>query len=155
MTIRTQFARKVVEDPDMGIVMSDGCRLSARVWMPEDAGAHPVPAVLEYIPYRKRDGTLPREQLNQDRRHLHLRPTHDGAYAGEFRLTGSLWAKLESILGPLTKPRTGTITHPDGTTAPRWTRGRSGSAGTMPSRTSATGCCAPTPSPTPAAPRRP
>ena len=47
----------------MGIVLSDGCRLSARVWMPEDAGAHPVPAVLEYIPYRKRDGTLPRDEI--------------------------------------------------------------------------------------------
>ena len=54
---------EIVEDPDMGIVLSDGCRLSARVWMPKDAGAHPVPAVLEYIPYRKRDGTLPRDEL--------------------------------------------------------------------------------------------
>nr|WP_205518763.1 CocE/NonD family hydrolase [Pseudotabrizicola algicola] len=47
----------------MGIVMPDGVRLSARVWMPEDAEAQPVPAVLEYIPYRKRDGTLPRDEL--------------------------------------------------------------------------------------------
>ena len=51
------------EDPDMGILMPDGCRLSARVWMPVDAHANPVPAVLEYIPYRKRDGTLPRDEL--------------------------------------------------------------------------------------------
>lgn len=54
---------RVVDTPDMGIVMPDGCRLSARVWMPEDAGTHPVPAVLEYIPYRKRDGTLPRDEI--------------------------------------------------------------------------------------------
>ena len=47
----------------MGIVLSDGCRLSARVWMPEDAATHPVPAILEYIPYRKRDGTLPRDEM--------------------------------------------------------------------------------------------
>jgi putative CocE/NonD family hydrolase len=59
----TTFPRVVVETPDMGIVMSDGCRLSARVWMPEDALASPVPAVLEYIPYRKRDGTLPRDEI--------------------------------------------------------------------------------------------
>jgi predicted acyl esterase len=59
----TAFPRAVVETPDMGIVMSDGCRLSARVWMPEDALADPVPAVLEYIPYRKRDGTLPRDEI--------------------------------------------------------------------------------------------
>lgn len=51
------------EDPDMGIPMPDGCRLSARVWMPPDAQQNPVPAVLEYIPYRKRDGTLPRDEL--------------------------------------------------------------------------------------------
>lgn len=53
----------LLDDPDMGIVMSDGCRLSARVWRPADAADHPVPAVLEYIPYRKRDGTLPRDEL--------------------------------------------------------------------------------------------
>jgi hypothetical protein len=63
LTVRTEFPRRVVEEPDLGIVLSDGCRLSARVWMPEDAGLHPVPAVLEYIPYRKRDGTLPRDEM--------------------------------------------------------------------------------------------
>jgi putative CocE/NonD family hydrolase len=35
--------------------MPDGCVLSARVWLPPDAETHPVPAILEYIPYRKRD----------------------------------------------------------------------------------------------------
>ena len=63
MKIRSEFPAKVVEQADMGIVLSDGCRLSARVWMPQDAGANPVPAVLEYIPYRKRDGTLPRDEI--------------------------------------------------------------------------------------------
>lgn len=47
----------------MGIVLADGCRLSARVWMPRDAGDDPVPAILEYIPYRKRDGTTPRDEM--------------------------------------------------------------------------------------------
>ena len=56
--------RKVVETPDMVIVMPDGCRLSARVWMPEDAGREPVPAVLEHLPYRKRDGTTARDELS-------------------------------------------------------------------------------------------
>jgi putative CocE/NonD family hydrolase len=37
------------------IPMPDGCRLAARIWLPEDAEQHPVPAILEYIPYRKRD----------------------------------------------------------------------------------------------------
>ncbi|TGQ01863.1 MULTISPECIES: CocE/NonD family hydrolase [unclassified Mesorhizobium] len=59
----TEFPRKVVEFPDMGIVMPDGCRLSARVWMPEDAGDDPVPVILEHLPYRKRDGTIFRDQL--------------------------------------------------------------------------------------------
>ena len=59
----TEFPRKVVEFPDMGIVMPDGCRLSARVWMPEDAGDDPVPAILEHLPYRKRDGTTARDCL--------------------------------------------------------------------------------------------
>lgn len=58
----TQFARPVRDIPEVGIVMPDGCRLSARLWLPEDAADHPVPAVLEMIPYRKRDGTLPRDE---------------------------------------------------------------------------------------------
>lgn len=63
MTIRNDLPCPIIEDEDMGIVMPDGCRLSARVWMPEDALTRPVPAVLEYIPYRKRDGTLPRDEM--------------------------------------------------------------------------------------------
>ena len=63
MRVVTEFPHKVIEVPDLGIVLADGCRLSARVWMPEDAEAQPVPAVLEYIPYRKRDGTLPRDEI--------------------------------------------------------------------------------------------
>ncbi|MGB3389647.1 MAG: CocE/NonD family hydrolase [Pseudaminobacter sp.] len=59
----TEFPRKVIEIPDMGIVMPDGCRLSARVWMPQDAADDPVPAILEHLPYRKRDGTTARDCL--------------------------------------------------------------------------------------------
>ena len=61
MKIVTEFPFAISDEPDMGIVLSDGCRLSARVWRPEGAGR--VPAVLEYIPYRKRDGTLPRDEM--------------------------------------------------------------------------------------------
>jgi uncharacterized protein len=63
MVVVTAFPHQIKETPDMGIVLSDGCRLSARVWMPDDAAANPVPAILEYIPYRKRDGTLPRDEM--------------------------------------------------------------------------------------------
>ena len=55
--------RTLTEDPDFAITLSDGCRLSARVWMPEDAGVDPVPVILEYLPYRKRDGTCARDAL--------------------------------------------------------------------------------------------
>ncbi len=59
----TEFPRKVVEHPDLGIVMPDGCRLSVRAWIPEDASEAPVPAILEHLPYRKRDGTIGRDNL--------------------------------------------------------------------------------------------
>ena len=60
----TEFPRNVIEYPDMGIVMPDGTRLSARVWMPEDAAEDPVPVILEHLPYRKRDGTIVRDQFS-------------------------------------------------------------------------------------------
>ncbi|MGA2341555.1 MAG: CocE/NonD family hydrolase [Steroidobacteraceae bacterium] len=44
------------------ITMSDGCRLAARIFMPDGATAAPVPAILEYIPYRKRDFTRRRDE---------------------------------------------------------------------------------------------
>ena len=37
------------------IDLSDGTRLAARLWLPEGSG--PVPAILEYLPYRLSDGT--------------------------------------------------------------------------------------------------
>ncbi len=43
--------------------MSDGCRLSARIWLPRNAIDQPVPAILEHLPYRKRDGTVQRDEL--------------------------------------------------------------------------------------------
>jgi hypothetical protein len=44
------------------IPMRDGTRLSARIWLPPDASADsPVPALLEYLPYRKADWTAPRD----------------------------------------------------------------------------------------------
>lgn len=49
------FPHAIEEIENVWIPMPDGCRLAARIWMPEDAKANPVPAVLEYLPYRKRD----------------------------------------------------------------------------------------------------
>jgi putative CocE/NonD family hydrolase len=59
----SKFSREIVEHPVVAIVMPDGCRLSARVWMPADAIREPVPAIVEHLPYRKRDGTAARDAL--------------------------------------------------------------------------------------------
>jgi putative CocE/NonD family hydrolase len=40
------------------IGLSDGARLNARIWLPDDADADPVPAILEASPYRLTDGGL-------------------------------------------------------------------------------------------------
>ncbi|MGH8230116.1 MAG: CocE/NonD family hydrolase, partial [Steroidobacteraceae bacterium] len=42
--------------------MSDGCRLAARIWIPEGAERAPLPAILEYLPYRRRDFTRRRDE---------------------------------------------------------------------------------------------
>ncbi len=51
-----------VRDP-VFITLSDGVRLAARIWLPGDAERNPVPAILEYLPYRRRDGTADRDAL--------------------------------------------------------------------------------------------
>ena len=43
------------------VPMPDGVRLSASLWLPLDCEAKPCPAVLEFIPYRKRDHTATRD----------------------------------------------------------------------------------------------
>ena len=53
----SDFPRRVREIENVWIPLADGTRLAARIWLPEDAEAEPVPAILEYLPYRKRDGT--------------------------------------------------------------------------------------------------
>ncbi|NBC97181.1 MAG: CocE/NonD family hydrolase [Deinococcus-Thermus bacterium] len=58
----TESTRDVHAIEHVWIPMADGTRLSARIWLPEDAEREPVPAILEYIPYRKRDATRPRDQ---------------------------------------------------------------------------------------------
>jgi len=61
MKIDHPLAVPVREIEHLEIPMPDGTRLAARVWMPEDAEGQPVPAILEYIPYRKNDKTLERD----------------------------------------------------------------------------------------------
>jgi uncharacterized protein len=44
------------------IAMPDGARLAARIWKPKEADRNPVPAILEFIPYRKRDFMRSRDE---------------------------------------------------------------------------------------------
>ncbi|MEV0485605.1 CocE/NonD family hydrolase [Streptomyces sp. NPDC050508] len=58
MRIRTSFPHETTHE-DLRIPLSDGTRLYARVWRP--LTDEPVPALLEYLPYRLTDWTAPRD----------------------------------------------------------------------------------------------
>ncbi|MFB6980229.1 CocE/NonD family hydrolase [Streptomyces scopuliridis] len=60
MKYRHHFDHEVHVE-DLHIPTRDGTRLHARVWRPAGAGSAPVPALLEYLPYRKSDWTAPRD----------------------------------------------------------------------------------------------
>lgn len=62
MRIVQSFPHEVVELENVLVPMADGVRLAARIWLPAGAERHPVPAVLEAIPYRKRDATRERDE---------------------------------------------------------------------------------------------
>lgn len=53
------------------IPMSDGAQLAARIWLPVGADMNPVPAIMEYIPYRKRDLSRGRDALNHPYMAMH------------------------------------------------------------------------------------
>ncbi|MFJ3880070.1 CocE/NonD family hydrolase [Streptomyces sp. NPDC090077] len=59
MIIRTDFPYATTHE-DVRIPMPDGVELYARVWRPVTDG--PVPALLEYLPYRLTDWTSPRDR---------------------------------------------------------------------------------------------
>ncbi len=58
--VRTDFPYKYNTVENDWITLKDGTKLSTRFWFPECE--KPVPAILEYIPYRKRDGTRGRDE---------------------------------------------------------------------------------------------
>ncbi|MGD2116459.1 MAG: CocE/NonD family hydrolase, partial [Acidobacteriota bacterium] len=62
MRLVETFPRPIHEIENRWIPLSDGTRLAARIWLPDDADEHPVPAILEYLPYRKRDFTRARDE---------------------------------------------------------------------------------------------
>lgn len=57
----TADTTEVSVDHDLRIPLRDGVSLSAKVWMPGGAALSPMPAILEILPYRKRDGTAARD----------------------------------------------------------------------------------------------
>jgi len=59
----TSLPYPIREDEHVAIQMSDGIRLAARIWRPVASDNDPVPAVLEFIPYRKRDLTSQRDSV--------------------------------------------------------------------------------------------
>jgi putative CocE/NonD family hydrolase len=64
LRIIRDFPRRSEEIENTWIPLNDGTRLAARIWLPLDAADRPVPAILEYLPYRKRDGTAARDAHN-------------------------------------------------------------------------------------------
>ncbi len=55
MTTVAELPEAVHEVENIWIPMRDGCRLAARLWRSQGEQVGPVPAIVEYIPYRKRD----------------------------------------------------------------------------------------------------
>jgi putative CocE/NonD family hydrolase len=63
VTVVASGPRPIQRLDPVWIPLKDGTRLAARVWLPIDAKARPVPAILEYLPYRRRDFTAERDAL--------------------------------------------------------------------------------------------
>ncbi|WP_181767259.1 CocE/NonD family hydrolase [Streptomyces albidus (ex Kaewkla and Franco 2022)] len=64
MRFVTNLPHKIEEEEHVWIPVSDGTRLAARIWRPASSSEEPVPAVLEYIPYRKRDLSSVRDSMH-------------------------------------------------------------------------------------------
>ena len=62
--VKSEFPCRVQDIENIWIPMPDGAQLAARLWLPENAERDPVPAILEYIPYRKRDFTRHRDSIS-------------------------------------------------------------------------------------------
>jgi len=59
---KIEVSADITEIENVWIPVSDGCRIAARIWLPKSAETEPVSAILEYIPYRKRDFTRARDE---------------------------------------------------------------------------------------------
>jgi uncharacterized protein len=64
MRVVSEFPHRVECLDPAWIPMPDGIELNARIWLPQGANDAPVPAILEYIPYRLRDGSAQRDVIH-------------------------------------------------------------------------------------------
>ena len=62
MTEHPELLNDVTYLDPVWIPLADGARLAARIYMPKNTTA-PIPAVLEYLPYRRNDGTVRRDMI--------------------------------------------------------------------------------------------
>ena len=60
--VKAKFPYQVKSIENIFIPMLDGRKLACRMWIPENADLKKVPAVFEYMPYRKRDYTRARDE---------------------------------------------------------------------------------------------
>jgi len=60
------FTHTIEEWTHFFIPLADGTQLAVRAWLPTNAVESPAPAILEYIPYRKRDGPLPLQRYTSN-----------------------------------------------------------------------------------------
>ena len=61
MIERTDLPRPCERRDDVWVPLASGLRLAARLWRPVDSDERPVPAILEFLPYRRNDGTAVRD----------------------------------------------------------------------------------------------
>ena len=61
--MNADFPFEIEMHDDVRMEMPDGVHLAARIWRPARSERVPVPAILEFLPYRRRDGTAERDAL--------------------------------------------------------------------------------------------
>jgi putative CocE/NonD family hydrolase len=62
MPVEKPHHNDIVVHDTVWIPLRNGLRLAARIWLPANAERAPVPAILEYTPYRRRDATTGRDE---------------------------------------------------------------------------------------------
>src|SRR5690606_30402057 len=80
----TSLPYKVQEDGNVWTSVPDGVRLAARIRRPSSPGEEPVPAILEFIPCRKRDLTAARDTIH----HPYMAGHAYACVRGDIRGTG-------------------------------------------------------------------